>query len=179
METSILISIREKFGGQFFEDPTEASPFDSELIMDINSALMILSQLGVGTSGFVVTGTTETWEEFLGEARTDLELVKSYVFTRVRLMFDNTGMSSTLVGLLQEQIKEYEFRLMARAEHNVQLISFLYKPSRVAREFSIKETGKTGSNPEERHPQTNGSPQGRDDTPANNQSSHERMMVKL
>ena len=119
MENSILVSIREKFGGQIFDDPTEASPFDDELIMDINSALMILTQIGVGTDGFIITGPTETWQDFLGENRTDLELVKTCVFLRVKLMFDSSTISGTYSGIIKEQIAEYEWRLRLRAESNI------------------------------------------------------------
>lgn len=118
MDDSILGTIRKKFGGQFFDDPTEASPFDDELITDINSALMILSQIGIGESGFTISGPSEEWDEFIVDSRTDLELVKTDVFMRVKLMFDPPT-SSVLINLYNDQIREYEWRLQTRAEHNI------------------------------------------------------------
>lgn len=116
MDDSILVSIREKFGGQIFEDPKEASPFDSELIMDINSALMVLSQIGVGESGFMVTNAMDSWDEFIKDSREDLEAIKTDVYMRVKLMFD-PPQSSTHIELLKSQIQELEWRLQLRAEH--------------------------------------------------------------
>ena len=121
MDDSILVSIREKFGGQLFDDPKEASPFDGELIMDINSALMILSQVGVGTPGFSISDVYDSWDDFLGDSKQsieDLELIKTDVYMRVKLMFDPPN-SATLIGLLKEQISENEWRLRLRAESDI------------------------------------------------------------
>ena len=114
---SILLSIRKKLGGEIFSNPESESPFDDEIIDCINSALMVLTQLGVGTQGFKITSSTETWADFLGSDTTDMELVKVYVYLKVKLMFDPPT-SSVLVGLQNEQIREYEWRLQTRAETN-------------------------------------------------------------
>lgn len=114
---SILASVRENLGGELFPNPAEQSPFDSQLIMHINSALFILSQRGVGTYGFAIKGYTETWDDFIGETNTDMELLKTTVFMRVKLMFDPPS-SSVLLGHYKDQINEYEWRLQERAEFN-------------------------------------------------------------
>lgn len=89
--------------------------FDTDLIININSALMILNQLGVGPkTGFRITGSTETWEDFLGE-RTDLEAVKTYVYLKVKLMFDPPS-SSFVLSSINEQISELEYRLLLQAK---------------------------------------------------------------
>lgn len=119
VDGSILMDIREKFGGQLFDDPTEASPFDGELIMDINTALMILSQIGVGTPGFSITNAYDTWDDFLGDASVeDLEAVKTDVFMRVKLMFDPPT-NGTLISMYNDQIREFEWRLQLRAESEI------------------------------------------------------------
>lgn len=83
METaSILNSIKSLLG--LGEDE---SPFDNELILHINSAMMIMNQLGVGPDGYKITSAENTWDEFL-EERLDLNLVKSAIYLRVRLIFD-------------------------------------------------------------------------------------------
>lgn len=87
--------------------------FDQEIIMHINSALMILTQLGVGPStGFKIIGDTETWDSYL-EDRNDLESVKSYIYLKVRLLFD-PPQNSFLVESINKQIEEFEWRLQVQ-----------------------------------------------------------------
>ena len=91
--------------------------FDQELIMHTNGVLMILNQLGIGpVAGFSITGNTETWDDFVGD-RKDLELIKNVVYLRLRLIFD-PPQNSFLVKSIEEQIKEYDWRL--EVQHNPQ-----------------------------------------------------------
>ena len=110
MATSILTSIKKLIG------PTEDdTSFDVDIIMHINSAFFRLNQLGVGPSdGFFITDKTKTWEEFL-VSRKDLEAVKSYVYQKVRLLFD-PPQSAFLVEALKESIKEFEWTINVQAE---------------------------------------------------------------
>ena len=101
---SILNSIKVMLGIDI-EDTT----FDRELIIYINGALMIINQLGVGPSGYVITDATNDWSEFMLD-RTDLELVKSVVYLRIRLIFD-PPQNSFLVSAIKEQIAEYDWRI--------------------------------------------------------------------
>lgn len=116
MADTILTDVKQMLGLQ--EDYT---PFDRELVMHINSVFMILDQLGVGKAGFRITladplntGTmtsSETWEQFLGSGYTgDKEGVKSYVFMKVKLMFDPSA-SSVLMESYRKLTDEFEFRL--------------------------------------------------------------------
>lgn len=108
---SILSSIARMILGSFDDSGSEgANPFETDLIIHINSALSTLTQLGVGSEdGFRVTGTDETWEDFVGESRDDIEMIKSYVYMKVRLMFD-PPQNSFLVDSLEKQCKEFEWR---------------------------------------------------------------------
>ena len=115
---SILQSVKNYLGGELFVNPEEATPFDSQLIDDINAALMIVNQIGVGQKGFIVTSADETWSDFLGDNNNDKELVRLCVNPQVKLMFDPPS-SSTLIKLLQDQILEYECRLKDRVELNI------------------------------------------------------------
>ena len=110
MATSILTSIKKLLG------PTEEdTSFDVDITMHINSAFFRLNQLGVGPSeGFFITDKTNTWEDFL-ESRTDLEAVKTYVYQKVRLVFD-PPQSGFLVEALKESIKEFEWTINVQAE---------------------------------------------------------------
>ena len=102
---SILDSIKQLLG--IGSDDTS---FDAEIIMDINGALMIMNQLGVGPiGGFSITSKTDLWTDFLG-ARTDLDLVRPAVFLRVKLLFDPPA-NSFLVASIEKQLQEYDWRI--------------------------------------------------------------------
>lgn len=121
MPETILTSIKQMLG--LTEDYT---PFDRELVMHINSVLMVLNQLGVGVDNFRITLTQttgddptwvseETWNSFLGSGYTgDKEAVKSYVFTKVKLLFDPPA-SGTLMESYKKLADEFEFRLNVAA----------------------------------------------------------------
>ena len=102
---SILDSIKQLLGVG-----SDDTSFDAEIIMDINGALMIMNQLGVGPiGGFSITSKTDLWTDFLG-ARTDLNLVLPAVFLRVKLLFDPPANSAALESL-KSTAAEYEWRL--------------------------------------------------------------------
>lgn len=109
-DESILESIR----GLFVEEDDYS--FDSDLIMHINSALMILNQLGVGNDGFMITGSTSKWSDFLGSENLPfLAATKTYVYDSVRLIFDPPT-NSFLVNAIEKRMKEYEWRLNAQVD---------------------------------------------------------------
>lgn len=101
---SILDSIKQMLG--IYEDDKN---FDKELIIYINGALMIINQLGVGPNGYTIKDNTNTWDELFVD-RTDLELVKTSVYLRVRLVFD-PPQNSFLVSAIKDQIMEYDWRI--------------------------------------------------------------------
>lgn len=104
---SILDSIKQMLG-----IAAEDTNFDKELIIHINGALMIMTQLGVGPQqGFLITSKDNAWAELLGD-REDLNLVQSDIYLRVKLMFDPPT-NSFLVTSIEKQIKEYEWRIEA------------------------------------------------------------------
>lgn len=106
---SILTSIKKMLGiGE------EYAHFDADIIFHINSALMTLSQLGVGQEDFYITTDEQLWADYLGESK-KLEAVKSYIYLRVKLLFDPPA-NSTLVEAMKQQIDEFEWRLNVQAE---------------------------------------------------------------
>lgn len=112
---SILTSIKKLIG---IEESYEH--FDQDIIIYINSAFAVLNQLGVGpTEGFNIRDKTETWYDFIGE-RKDLETIKSYVYLKVRLIFDPPQMGY-LVDAINDQIKEMEWRLNVQVEGGIQV----------------------------------------------------------
>lgn len=103
---SILNSVKSLLG---IKDPTMTA-FDTDIILYINSALATLTQLGVGPSdGFVITGESETYRDFLGDDRR-FQMVKIYLVQKVKLGWD-PPQTSALMQTLKEEIKEKEWRL--------------------------------------------------------------------
>lgn len=96
---SILDSIKQMVVGN-----ADDTTFDQELMLHINGALAIINKLGVGPDGYRITGRENIWSEFLLD-RTDLEMVKTNVYLRVRLSFD-PPQNSFLVTAIKEQIAE-------------------------------------------------------------------------
>lgn len=113
MEESILKSIKLLLGGNESDDD---DAFDKHLIMHINSVFTILHQLGVGpTTPFFITDDEAVWADFLPEG--DIEAIKSYVFMRVKLLFDPPA-NSFVVDMYKKAIDEFEWRMNVMAEGN-------------------------------------------------------------
>lgn len=112
MDEKILVSIKKLLG--ITEDDTS---FDADILMHINSVFNTLKQLGVGPrTGFTIEDDSEAWSDFLTD-QSMLSAVKSYIYLRVRLLFDPPTISS-LVDAIKQQIAEYEWRLNVDAETN-------------------------------------------------------------
>lgn len=112
METSILNSTKKILG--IADDYTA---FDLDIITHINTALSTLTQLGIGpTIGFMIEDESATWEDFITYSNIfQLNAVKSYVFLRVRLLFDPPT-TSYLIDSMERQIQELEWRLNVNRE---------------------------------------------------------------
>lgn len=110
---SILTSIKKLLGIASVDEA-----FDADIIMHINSVFMILKQLGVGPSeGFYITDETDIWNDFLKEDQVKLQAVKSYMYCKVKLLFDPPT-STALTESINRQINEFEWRLNVEAEHD-------------------------------------------------------------
>ena len=110
MEQSILNTIKKMIG------PTiDYTYFDTDIIIHINSVLSILNQLGVGTPGFTVSDNTALWSDFV-EDSTYLEAVKSYVYLRVKLLFD-PPLNSSVIASMEKTISELEWRMNVITEN--------------------------------------------------------------
>ena len=112
---SILTSIKLLLG-----ITEEYEHYDPQIILHINSVFNTqLKQLGVGPEkGFRIEDKEATWDDYITETD-DLtfEGVKTYVYAKVRLIFDPPA-SATHVQALKEIIQEFECRLNLAAEHN-------------------------------------------------------------
>ena len=107
---SILTSIKKMLGLS-----ADYTHFDVDIIMHINSVFMILTQLGVGPStGFSIEDESAEWTDFMPDM-SKVEAVKSYVYLKVRLLFDPPA-SSAVTESINRLISEYEWRLNIAAE---------------------------------------------------------------
>ena len=110
MSDSILDSIKKLIGTS-----EEYDVFDSDLIMHINSAFMILCQIGIGPSTpFRIYDRFSTWQDFLPD-RDHYQSVIDYVYLRCKLIFDPPS-SSFVLSSYKEQLSELEWRLNVMAE---------------------------------------------------------------
>lgn len=83
--------------------------------MHINSVFTILAQMGVGPkNGYSIRGPENTWYEFTSN-NIEVEMVKSYVVLKVRMLFDPPSSSSTAEAIKQN-ISELEWRLSISSE---------------------------------------------------------------
>lgn len=102
---SILTSIKKLLG-----ITEEYEHFDPDIIMHINSAFSVLTQLGVGPKqGFRIEDESTEWSEFLND-NLRLEFVKTYVHLKVKLVFD-PPLSSAVLESINRQISELEWRI--------------------------------------------------------------------
>lgn len=108
---SILTSIKKLL--LLGEDYT---PFDNDIIMHINTVFMTLTQLGVGPSeGFYIEDDQAEWVDFIPDLN-KLQAVKTYIFLRVKILFDPTSLGSATLAAYERQIQELEWRLNVAAE---------------------------------------------------------------
>lgn len=89
--------------------------FDLQVLTHINSSFSVLEQLGVGPiGGFFIEDAEAAWDD-LGLPSNQLNLVKTYVYLSVRLLFDPPSTSFHL-SAAQAQLAEYTWRLNAMRE---------------------------------------------------------------
>ena len=110
---SILTSIKKLLGIS-----EEYKQFDMDIIIHINSVFMTLTQLGVGPSdGFAIEDEFAIWRDFV-EDHNKLHAVKTYVYLKVKLLFDPGSLGAATLAAYERQIAELEWRLNLVAETN-------------------------------------------------------------
>ena len=111
MEDSILNSTKKILGVS--EDYTV---FDLDITTHINAAFSILHQLGIPADGFFIEDETATWSSIPDIIPSQLHLIKTYVYLKVRYLFDPPT-TSFLLTATDNQINEYEWRLNVSREN--------------------------------------------------------------
>lgn len=108
---SILSTIKKLIGGIAEDD----DHFDVDIITHINSVFLELSQIGIGPEeGFSISDKTSTWDEFI-EPGTIQNAVRTYVYLKVKLIFDPPS-SSFVVESINKILEKLEWRLNFQAE---------------------------------------------------------------
>lgn len=107
---SIVLSIKKMLG--LDENYT---PFDTDVIIHINSAFMTLCQMGIGPKeGFEVTDSSQKWTDFLTN-RVMLGGVKTWVYLQVKMLFDPPA-NSFVMDAYKTQAEQILWRLNVQAE---------------------------------------------------------------
>lgn len=108
---SILNSVKKMLGLD-----SSFSSFDVDIIVNINSAIAVLTQLGVGPkNGFFITDQTQTYSDYLGEEESRFHQVKMYLYLKTRIGFDPPT-SSYVLESMNRQIAELEWRMKTLSE---------------------------------------------------------------
>lgn len=102
----ILQSIKKPLG-----IAQEYTVFDQDIMMHINSVFLTLNELGVGPeAGYQLSNENAAWSEFIDDDPLLLGAVKSYVYQKVRLLFDPPS-NAALLEALKASIQEFEWRM--------------------------------------------------------------------
>lgn len=109
---SILTSIKKLLS--VAEDYTH---FDDDIIIHINTVFMDLTGLKVGpSSGFIITDKSAVWTDFVSNPLR-LAAIKSYMYLRVKLLFDPPT-NASLLNSMQQQIEKFEWLINVAAEND-------------------------------------------------------------
>lgn len=114
MNGSILTDVK-----LFCNLPEEYTPFDSGVIVHINTTFALLNRsAGIGPKdGFRITDANNKWGEFTDDIVT-LGLVKDYVRLSAKVIFDPPA-SSTILEAYNKTIEKLEFHLGVKADEEV------------------------------------------------------------
>ena len=93
----------------------EDNGFDQKLIPLINSQIMVAHhELGIGINGFNITGTNETWNNWLGEGEAKLAAIKIWLGYSVLLLFDPPD-NGTVLKAIQESVDKMAWMLGSKS----------------------------------------------------------------
>lgn len=113
MSEKILTNVKKLLGVS-----EEYTAFDIDITTHINSTFLNLNQIGIGPdTGFRIPDDGEYWEDLL-LTRKDLDAVKTYMYLKVKLLFD-PPQNSYAIEAMKNQIQELEWRLNLQGEKGV------------------------------------------------------------
>lgn len=110
---SILNTVKKLLG----IDADDTS-FDTDVIVNINSAILGLSQMGIGPNNtFILTSKDQKWSDYIGNSLVNLESIKSYLYLKTKIIFDPPT-NSTVIEAFNKSMQELEWRMMLAVETN-------------------------------------------------------------
>ena len=110
---SILTTIKKLLG----IDEEDIS-FDTDITIHINTVIPALSQMGIGPrNGFIVSSKAEKWSDYITSNDINLESIKTYIYIKVKLIFDPPA-NSTTIEAFKSNTAELEWRMMLAVETN-------------------------------------------------------------
>lgn len=110
-DKSILSDIKSLCG-----IPEDVQDFDNALILHCNTVFSGLAQMGLGPeTGFYISDKTWNWSDVI-EGEVNLHNIKSYVYLKVKLLFDPPA-NATLLKSIESQISELEWRIITELEN--------------------------------------------------------------
>lgn len=116
MNDSILNDIKKMLGldGDY-------TPFDTDIIIGINSAIATLNQAGIGSPTFMITSADETWGDFLsgvenGNVISVLSIAKLYIYYKTKLVFDPPN-NGSVTNAYEQQAEELLWRANFNSEY--------------------------------------------------------------
>lgn len=122
LEESILKSTKKVLG---LADSFDA--YDPDIIQHINSVLSVLNSLGIGpVEGLFIEDEAAVWDDLV-ESVVQTNLVKSWLFLRVKMLFDPPT-TSFQIQAVRDQIAEFDFRLSVNRDN---LVDPVYPPVEV------------------------------------------------
>ena len=107
--SDIITDVKQMVGASIYDNS-----FDVNIVIAINSALAVLSDIGISEVDNTCLNVDDamTWDELL-KGRTDIEYIKSYIHLKVKMLFDPPS-SSALLDAYNRQIAEFEWRLSTK-----------------------------------------------------------------
>lgn len=94
---------------------SEDTSFDPDILVNINAAMFVLTELGV-ISKMVTVFKDSTFLDIFGE-REDRDAIVYYLFLKAKVGFDNSTMGTVLKEIYKDMIAEAEWRLREFAEN--------------------------------------------------------------
>lgn len=109
---SILDSVKNSLGIQ-----KDLTAFDQDILMNINSVFSVLNQIGVQstTNSYRIEDNSMTWTELFGDDDVLVDMLKTYTYLKVRIIFDPPT-SSFVLESIKAQAQELEWRINIQAE---------------------------------------------------------------
>lgn len=109
MNDKILTTIKKLLG-----IASDFTAFDTDILININSTFNVLAQLGVNESNKFIATNESVWSDYLTNDE-NLEMIKTYIYMKVKVIFDPPA-TSFVMDSYKQMISEYEWRINVAVE---------------------------------------------------------------